>query len=65
MMKILLAKKIEVNDNLLVDDLEERSFPTRVTFHVSDHDDNSHGGNNIKLTEFKNSTDITKNQVSC
>ena len=47
------------------DHLEERSFQTKVTFHVSDHDKDSQAGNNIKLTEFKNSTDITKNQVSC
>ena len=56
-----------VNDNqgAVVDDLEERSFPTKVTFHVSDHDKDSHAGNNIKLTEFKNVNDGTKHQVSC
>ena len=56
-----------VNDNqgAVVDDLEERSFQTKVTFHVSDHDSESHNGNNTKLNEFKNSTDGAKNQVSC
>ena len=52
-----------VNDNqgAVDDDLEERSFQTKVTY----HDNESHAENNVKLTEFKNSTDGTKNQVSC
>ena len=56
-----------VNNNVgtVSEDVEEMFFPSKVTFHVSDHDNDSHAGNNIKLIELKNSNDRTKNQVSC
>ena len=52
---------VDDNQGAVVEDLEERSFQTKVTFHVSDHNNDSHDGNNIKLNDFKNSTDGTKN----